>query len=248
MSRRRFFTDPIRSGMAELHGEDARHLTRVLRVQPGQQFEISDNSSVYLAEVAEARGECVRFHVLESIASPPLPVRIELLAGLIKFDRFEWMVEKATELGVETILPVETARSEKGLLEASRKRSERWRRIAREAGQQSRRARLPEILPAVRLNQVLVAQAVSPDSGLRYFLEESSAPALLGLLPESRAAGDRVALLVGPEGGWTDDERARAAAAGWLAASLAPLVLRAETAAAAALAILTNAWMFSRPG
>jgi 16S rRNA (uracil1498-N3)-methyltransferase len=243
MSRRRFFTDPIRSGIAELHGDDARHLTRVLRVQPGQQFEISDNSSVCLAEVAEARGECVRFRVLEPIASPPLPVRIELLAALIKFDRFEWMVEKATELGVETIRPVETARSEKGLLEASGRRSERWRRIAREAGQQSRRASLPEILPAVRLDQVLAGQTLSPDNRLRYFLEESSAPALLGLFPESRAAADRVALLVGPEGGWTDDERAGAAAAGWLAASLAPLVLRAETAAAAALAILTNAWM-----
>ncbi len=240
MSRRRFFTDPIRSGMAELHGEDARHLTRVLRVQPGQQFEISDNASVYLAEVAEARGECVRFRVLEPIACPALPVRIELLAGLIKFDRFEWMVEKATELGVETIQPVDTARSEKGLLEAARKRSERWRRIAREAGQQARRARLPEILPAARLDQVLREQA---DGRLRYFLEEGTAPRLLGLLPEERAAGDRVALLVGPEGGWTDDERTRAAAAGWRAASLAPLILRAETAAAAALAIVTSAWM-----
>ncbi|HUB33247.1 MAG TPA: RsmE family RNA methyltransferase [Bryobacteraceae bacterium] len=244
MSRRRFFTDPVRSGVAELHGEDARHLTRVLRVQPGQQFEISDNSAVYLAEIAEARGETVRFRVLEPLPSPPPPLRLVLVASLVKFDRFEWMVEKATELGVESIQPVESARSEKGLLEASRKRIERWRRIAREAAQQSRRACLPEIFPAVRLEQALRS---APQSALRYFLEETSAPPLLRVLPETRSASDLAAVLLGPEGGWTDDERARAAAAGWQPVSLAPLVLRAETAAAAALAILANAWMAAPP-
>jgi len=244
MSRRRFFTDPVRSGVAELHGEDARHLTRVLRVQPGQQFEISDNSAVYLAEIAEARGETVRFRVLEPLPSPPPPLRLVLVASLVKFDRFEWMVEKATELGVESIQPVESARSEKGLLEASRKRIERWRRIAREAAQQSRRACLPEILPAIRLEQALRS---APQSALRYFLEETSAPPLLRVLPETRSASDLAAVLLGPEGGWTDDERARAAAAGWQPVSLAPLVLRAETAAAAALAILANAWMAAPP-
>jgi 16S rRNA (uracil1498-N3)-methyltransferase len=240
MSRRRFFTDPVRSGMAELHGDDARHLTRVLRVQPGQQFEISDNSSVYLAEVTEARGDSVRFRVLEPLASPPPPVRLALIASLIKFDRFEWIVEKATELGVESILPVESARGEKGLLDASRKRIDRWRRIARESSQQSRRACFPEILPAVRFDRFL---ALPSATRLRYFLEESSAPPLLTVLPEVRTPTDLVALLLGPEGGWTDDERARAAAAGWQPVSLSPLILRAETAAAAALAILTNAWM-----
>src|SRR5262245_44448745 len=128
--------------MAELRGEEARHLTRVLRVEPGQRFELSDNRTAYLAEIAEARGERVVFRVLEPIAAPELPVRITLCAALIKFDRFEWIVEKATELGVEKILPVETARVEKGLLEASRKRSERWTRIARESSQQSRRTQL----------------------------------------------------------------------------------------------------------
>jgi 16S rRNA (uracil1498-N3)-methyltransferase len=244
MSRRRFFTDPVRSGIAEQRGDDARHLTRVLRVETGQQFEICDNQAVYLAEIAEARGDCVRFRVLEHIVPPPAPVRIALLAALVKFDRFEWMIEKATELGVESIQPVETARSEKGLFEASRKRSERWLRVARESSQQARRARLPEILPAVRL-----AQALAPATGFtgRYFLDESEAPPLLDLLPETRSAADRVALLIGPEGGWTEDERASAAAAGWRAASLAPQILRSETAAAAGVAVLMNAWMAARP-
>jgi 16S rRNA (uracil1498-N3)-methyltransferase len=161
-----------------------------------------------------------------------------LCAALIKFDRFEWIVEKATELGVEAIQPFEAARTDKGLFEASRKRTERWERIARESSQQSRRARLPRILPAVRFRDVLNTEAA-----WRYFLEEEAAPPLWRVLPAERAIGDTAALLLGPEGGWTAGERAAAAAAGWRPVSLAPQVLRSETAATAALGVLINAWL-----
>src|SRR5437016_2757020 len=100
MARRRFFVGAVRGGQAELRGDEASHLTRVLRVEAGERYEISDGQSAYLAEIAEARGNRVVFQVLEPIASAELPVRITLLAALIKFDRFEWMIEKATELGV----------------------------------------------------------------------------------------------------------------------------------------------------
>ncbi len=208
-------------------------MTRVLRVEPGQRFEIAADGAVYLAEIAEARGDRVIFQVKEPLDSPPPPVRLTLCAALIKFDRFEWIVEKATELGVERILPVEAARSEKGLFEASRKRTERWQRIARESSQQSRRARLPEILRAVRFEASLATE-----SDLRIFLEEEVAPPLLRVAPGRVGSA---ALLLGPEGGWTDHERQMAAAAGWTAASLGPQVLRAETAAIAALAIVMAA-------
>lgn len=234
MARRRFFVDRIRGGEAELRGDEARHLTRVLRVEPGQRFEISDDQSVRLAEVAEARGDRVVFRILEAIESPPPPARITLCAALIKFDHFEWMVEKATELGVERILPVEAARSEKGLFEASRKRSVRWERIGREASQQARRSRLPEIGPAARFETALATAADA-----RIFLEEApEAPPLLRVF-EPRA--ESVALLVGPEGGWTERERELAAAAGWRAVSLGPQVLRAETAALAGVAVVMGA-------
>jgi 16S rRNA (uracil1498-N3)-methyltransferase len=230
--------DAIDGGAAELRGDDARHLTRVLRAEAGRQYEISDGRQVYLAEIAEARGDRVVFRVIEPVDSPALPVRITLCAALVKFDRFEWTIEKATELGVERIVPVETARSEKGLFEASRKRRERWERIARESGQQSRRVAAPEIGEAVGFTQALAAEA-----NYLYFLEEDVAPPMLRVLPADRAATDRVALLTGPEGGWTDAEREAAAAAGWRAASLGPLVLRAETAAVAAMAVIANGWM-----
>ena len=230
--------DAIRGGLAELSGDDARHLTRVLRAEAGQRYEISDGQAAYLAEIAEARCQRVVFRVIEPIASAPPSVEIALCAALVKFDRFEWTIEKATELGVEAILPVEAARSEKGLLEASRKRAARWERIARESSQQSRRVAAPRILEAVRFEHALARAA-----GHRYFLEETEAPPLLRALPAQTAAGESVALLVGPEGGWTDAERAQAAAAGWQPAGLGPLVLRAETAAIAALAVIGNAWL-----
>ena len=238
MARRRFFVDSLKNGIAELHGEEARHLTRVLRVEPGQRFEISDNQAAYLAEIGEARGERVVFRVIEPIASQEPPLRATLLAALFKFDHFEWMIEKATELGVDRIVPVEAARSEKGLFEASHKRSERWRRIAREASQQSRRTRLPEIAQSIGFERALAEAA-----NFRWFLDEDEAKPLLAALPQTRAAGDTAAILLGPEGGWTDSEREAARKAGWIPVSLGPQVLRAETAAAAALAVLNNVWM-----
>jgi 16S rRNA (uracil1498-N3)-methyltransferase len=238
MARRRFFVDALRNGLAEIHGEEARHLTRVLRVEPGQQYEISDNHAAYLAEIAEARGERVVFRIVEPIPAPPPVAPITLLASIVKFDRFEWIVEKSTELGVERIVPVAATRTEKGLFEASAKRAERWLRIARESSQQSRRVRMPAILPAVRFER-----AIAETAEYRCFLDEGAAPPLLATLPAERATTDRIAVLLGPEGGWTDAERQLATASGWRAASLGPQILRTETAAVAALAILANAWM-----
>jgi 16S rRNA (uracil1498-N3)-methyltransferase len=238
MARRRFMIDRIRNGFAELRGDEARHLTRVLRVETGQRYEISDDRSAYLAEIAEARGERVVFRVLEPIPSPDPAASITLLASIVKFDRFEWIVEKATELGVERIIPVAATRTEKGLFDASAKRSERWMRIARESSQQSRRVRTPEIAPAMRFER-----AVAETGDYRCFLDEAAASPLLAALPAVRGVSDRIAILLGPEGGWTDAERQLALAADWRAASLGPHILRTETAAIAALAILTNAWM-----
>jgi 16S rRNA (uracil1498-N3)-methyltransferase len=238
MARRRFFVDALRNGLAELHGEDARHLVRVLRVEPGQQYEISDNHAAYLAEIAEARGERVVFRIVEPLPAPHPQAPITLLASIVKFDRFEWIVEKSTELGVERIVPVAATRTEKGLFDASGKRTERWLRIARESSQQSRRVRMPAILPAVRFER-----AVAETAEYRCLLDEAQAPPLLATLPAERTAADRIAVLLGPEGGWTDVERQLAITSGWRAASLGPNILRTETAAVAALAILANAWM-----
>src|SRR5579863_7477302 len=100
MARRRFFVDRVHSGEAVIEGENAHHLTRVLRVQAGQKYEITDTQRVWLAEVKTARGNIVEFAVVEELeANPELP-EATLYLALIRFERFEWAVEKATELAV----------------------------------------------------------------------------------------------------------------------------------------------------
>jgi len=237
--RRRFFVDQVRNGHAEISGQDARHLTRVLRVEAGQRYEISDNRNVYLAEIETARKEHVIFRTIEKLAAEEPPLRVILCAAIIKFDRFEWMIEKATELGAAQIAPFIAVRTEKGLDKAAHKRLERWRRIGIEASQQSRRAHLPEVSEPVKLAEALAIHAAH-----RYALDENpAAPPLAGALPAQLNSDDSVALLIGPEGGWTEDEREEFSAAGWQPVSLGSLILRAETAAVAALAVINSAWL-----
>lgn len=238
MARRRFFVPEVRRGAAELTGQDAEHLVRVLRVEAGQVYELSDNRKLYLAEIESARKSAVAFRILEELPAPAPQVHITLITALIKFERFEWLIEKATELGVATIQPIESTRTERGLAQASEKRSSRWEKIALEASQQSRRAHLPGIAPVVRFNAALETGA-----DVRLLLDEDSeAPPILRILPSTRTHEHRVALFIGPEGGWTDDERQRAIGSNWLACSLSRTILRAETAALAALAIIQAAW------
>lgn len=238
MSRRRFFVPEVRRGVAEITGSDAEHLVRVLRAEVGHVYEISDNRDVYLAEITAARKSVVAFQVTEKLPAASPAAHITLCAALIKFDRFEWLVEKATELGVAAIQPFESARSERGLAQAAVKRITRWKRIGVEASQQSRRARLPLIAQTSRFRD-----AVRVEANVRLLLDENEqAPPLLKAIPGQRSAEDRIALLLGPEGGWTAEERNQAIDAGWLPCSLGKIILRVETAGIAALAIVQAAW------
>jgi 16S rRNA (uracil1498-N3)-methyltransferase len=240
MARRLFFVDEVRSGRAAIAGEDARHLTRVLRVEAGQKYEISDNESLYLAEVELARKEHVVFRVVEKLESRKEAGRLVLLAALIKFDRFETILEKATELGASEIVPVQTVRSERGLERAALKRMERWRRIVLESSQQSRRPRMPELREPLTFER-----AAAIEGGQRLLLDETpGAPPILSVI-NARASSS--CLLTGPEGGWTPQERSHAIASCWLPASLGPNVLRTETAVVAALAIIAAARQLDRP-
>jgi 16S rRNA (uracil1498-N3)-methyltransferase len=235
MARRRFFVDAVHGSHAVIEGEEAHHLARVLRVEPGQRYEISDDHAVYLAEIEVVQRDRISLRVLEQLPVSTPVVAVTLYAALFKFDRFEWMIEKVTELGVSTIVPVIAERTERGLDKAAGKRLERWRRIALEASQQARRAHLPEVREALPLEAAVRAAA-----GPRYLLDE--APGVAPLLPALAEKPDPIALLAGPEGGWTDNERARVLSAGWQAVSLGPQVLRAETAAIAALAVCMARW------
>lgn len=239
MARRRFFVPEVRHGVAELTGPDAKHLVRVLRAEPGQVYELSDNQYAYLAEIEAARKSVVSFRIIEKLAPPQASVQVTLITALIKFDHLEWLIEKATELGVSAIQPFEAIRSERGLAQAAVKRLARWRRIALEASQQSRRTVLPHIGEPVRFAKALEANAT-----VHLLLDEGeNAAPILRVLPNERTPADHVACLLGPEGGWTDEERDQATKAGWILCGLTRNILRAETAGVAALSIIQAGWL-----
>jgi 16S rRNA (uracil1498-N3)-methyltransferase len=234
MARRRFFVPPVRNAQTELEGDDAKHLTQVLRVEAGEVYEISDNQNVYLAEVTLARKAHVVFHVLETLPAPEPLVPLTVLVALIKFERLETVLEKATELGATEIRLVRAERSEKGLELAAPKRMHRWQRIVVEASQQSRRATLPQISGPIPLAKALAMEAEN-----RLLLDEDRTGQSILDAVKAKAP---TAILVGPEGGWPAHEREQALAAGWTQVSLGPLVLRTETAVIAALATLNAAF------
>jgi len=229
-----FYVDEVRGGRAWIRGETAEHLRRVLRVETGQQFEISDRQDTYLAAVTGLSKDAVEFDLQERLPARRPGARITVLASLVKFDHFEWMLEKCSELGAATLVPVVAARSEAGLDKAALKRQGRWTRISEESGQQCRRLQPMTIKPCIGF-----AAAVKAAGTVRLFLDEGGGLPLLNCLPD---ALDQIALLVGPEGGWTEQEREHANSAGWTAVTLGESILRAETAAIAAVSQIQGKW------
>jgi 16S rRNA (uracil1498-N3)-methyltransferase len=262
--RRRFFVEQFESASATLHGETAEHLGRVLRAEPGQLYELSDGRSVWLARIERIevpkRGESrIGFALVEPIEVRETRLKISLLLSVVKFDRFEWCLEKATELGAAEIVPLAAARSDKPLLAAAEKRRARWEKILIESAQQARRLRPPNLRmsPADSHDSAAIGSPVKPpvafsESSADYKIllsERPDAPPLRGLLSQrssSTLASSAqhtvsVAVAIGPEGGWTDEELAAARAAGFAEASLGENILRTETAVLAALAVLSFA-------
>ncbi len=219
-----------------MEGEAAHHLGRVLRAQAGQVYELSDGTRVRLARVESLGRDRVEFALLEELPADQPSLDVTLLLSVVKFDAFEWAIEKATELGVNAIVPLAAARSEKALLAAAAKRAGRWRKILLEASQQSRRVRVP-----------ILGELANPDNafashgdGLRVMLSErADAPPMREILEGQRAK--KAVMAIGPEGGWTEAEFEAARGADFQEASLGRLILRTETAVLSALACLNYA-------
>lgn len=240
--RRRFFVDRFDGDSATLRGDTAEHLGRVLRAEVGQPYELSDGERVWLGRIADIsirkRGENrIEFALVEPIEAREPPAKIQLLISLIKFDRFEWCLEKATELGVSEIVPLAAARTDKPLLAAADKRMKRWQRILVESAQQSRRLRPPSITDVIRPADAFAQSTAA----CKILLSERADAKPVNVTLASTAGsgvGSGASLAIGPEGGWTDDEIAAARAAGFLETSLGENILRTETAVLASLAIL----------
>ena len=219
-----------------MQDDAAHHLGRVLRAQAGQLYELSDGERVHLGRIEKVGRDRVEFALLEELPAEQPSLQVTLLLAVVKFDMFEWAIEKATELGVATIVPLAAARSEKALLYAAAKRAERWKKILLEASQQSRRVRVPILAELAKPETVFA----SPKEGLRVMLSEHpAAPSLRKVLEGQHQS--KATLAIGPEGGWTGAEFETAHLAGFQEASLGNLILRTETAVVTALASLNYA-------
>jgi len=236
MTLRRFHVpaDSILEGNAILTRDQAHYLRHVLRLRNGDQVEIFDGEGAGYSGRVRIRGIEVRVEALERLRESEEPHQPLVLAqALIKADKFEWILQKGTELGVNRFIPLQTrfcdVRVPKGRIEG---RMERWRRIVRDAARQSCRLTIPEIQTPTDLPSLLTLEELSSYKGL--FLYEKAEGRWDGTV--ANAPGH--VLCVGPEGGWHSDEAQAAAAAGFSLFSLGPRILRAETAALVAVTLL----------
>jgi 16S rRNA (uracil1498-N3)-methyltransferase len=237
MTRRRWIADTWNATTATLTGEQAEHLARVLRAAPGQIYDVVAGGFLHRAEIVSVQPAEIVFTLHEELESDTaLP--LHLLLAVFKFDHMEWAIEKATELGVARITPILARRTEKHLAQAAQKRVERWRRIALEASKQSRRTTIPEISEPAPLKAILE----TANEPVRLLLSETEQNVTIASALKSAPLDSLqdYALAIGPEGGWTPEEMALFTQHAWQPVTLGPRILRAETAAIAAIAILSS--------
>ena len=216
----------------------AYHVARVLRLREGAVIVAFDGSgSEYRCEILEVKGDAVRVRVgARTAGMPESSLRITLVQAVSRSERMDWTLQKATELGVATIVPVLSARSVVRLDDRqAEKKLRHWQAIVAGACEQCGRSVVPEVRAPLELSRYLVA---TPREGQRFVLSPTGPASLAG----TTSVGSRVELLIGPEGGLDDAEIERANAFGFTPVRLGPRVLRTETAGLVALAVLQALW------
>ena len=222
-----------------LEGDRARYLGRVLRMRVGDAITVFDGTGPeWSASIENMTKSTATLHLGESHeAATESPLKVHLVQGISRGERMDFVIQKATELGVKRISPVLT---EYGVVKLDDKRAakrrEHWEGVAASACEQSGRTRLPLIDMPVPLKNWFGAKPA--DTDLDLILKPGAATPLAGM----KAPQTKVCILIGPEGGFSDTEYEDAEVSGFEAVSLGPRVLRTETAAAAALAVMQSRW------
>ncbi|MDP3059125.1 MAG: 16S rRNA (uracil(1498)-N(3))-methyltransferase [bacterium] len=229
----RFALSSIMGADGVFSGDEAHHIAKVHRMKEGDQLEAVFGGVVYVAKINHIQFNRVEVSLIGERPSPEPSVKVSLYQGLLKADKVELVVQKGVELGVWSIHPVECARSivkvESGNMDTKLRR---WQKIASEAAKQSGRALVPEVQEPISLNMAL-REAVAD---LKLIAHESSEHGIASVLKEG--SWQSVAVLVGPEGGFTAEEVQNAQEAGFIAVGLGPRILRAETAPLVMLSII----------
>ncbi len=250
MTRRRFYAPPTAfapdGAVVVLSEEESRHLRDVLRLRAGDEAYVFDGEGREFACVVREDGGRKGPASLElrgpaEPPSPESPLALTLAVALLKGEKFDLVVQKATELGVSRVVPVLTKRADVRLRDErdASARVERWRRLALEASKQSGRAFVPEVSAPAAFDSLVGTRG---DEAARLLFAERGGVGLDSLADETRVAPASAVALVGPEGGWDEEELSQAGARGWSLVTLGGRTLRAETAAVAVCVLLQNLW------
>lgn len=226
------------STTATLTGEDARHIALALRARVGDPVMLADGTGrSYTARLTAITPTAVTAEIGECrMATVELPVEVALYVGYPKGDKLELVIEKAVELGAAKVIPFLSSRCvRRPAAEKQERLGERYNRIARAAAEQCGRVVLPRVLPTM---DFLPAMKAAAATDLPLFFYEGQGTEPLGRLLSGSPAPRTVSIVVGPEGGFSEEEVAAAQAAGCLLAGLGERILRCETAPIAALACL----------
>lgn len=228
-----------------LSGEEHHHLSRVVRIKSQEKVWLFDGLGMsYMARVEEIGPEKTRLVVLKTIAAEEPRVKIVLGQAVLKAKKMEMILQKTTELGISEFLPVVTERTIVKIQQKERQRQDRWQRIIREAAKQSRRTVFPTIQTPSSLSEVVSRRN---DERMLFFSEHQGTPLKDILLFKSPQSEDKipasVIILIGPEGGWTHEEEKIMLSHEYEAVSLGQAVLRAETTAVSAVAMISHFWL-----
>ena len=234
----RFFADEngIVDGRAFLSEEDSRHALRVLRLEEGDEIELVCRPSRYLAEITGIEDDVIAVSVREELRCTEAKTRVTLYQGLPKADKMELIVQKATELGAASVVPVAMSRCVVQLDgKDGRKKQERWQKIAREACKQSGRCEMMQVTEPISFKNLLAKLAAHQAAIVPW--EDARGYSLARFHQEHPEITD-LAIVIGPEGGMSEDEVARMKEAACLSVTLGPRILRTETAGLCAMSAL----------
>ncbi len=232
-------SDAVSSPVIRISGPLLRHLRDSLRLQPGEPLIVTDDRGRrYRTAITKVTTEAIESQIVETVTAPPrTSPKIVLAQAILKGEKMDWVIQKATELGVDSIVPVHTKH---GIVQIKPDRVERqvarWQRIALEAAQQSERWTVPTIAEPAELSKTMAAYP----SAAKFALAERSADKSLVKVMLPSGPDQMIVMLIGPEGGWDDDELRSVQNQGFTTLTLGSRILRAETAALAALSILQS--------